>query len=334
MDFWKEYLHIITYGLSDVVGSIGNAAVNASGLNNGLDQSKYDFTYRVFPENLGDEENSHYMILNINLPVSASLFSGLPGTDLVGSTEFSKVDTLRISEMTSGAGGVVGAFLGGTGGGGTFGRTASRRIASSIALHMPNGGLVFTDDNKYEEVSMTSMAGSAIASGIGIASKAADKSGMFSNLGTSIWNAVTGAVTNVAKISGMPINPRVEVIFATRPQRQWMFEVLLAPRTATEAETIREIIRTIRYYAAPEITAAGFAFIPPAEFDITFYRNGVENTYLPRINTCVLEKIDIDFAPADGKYATFKNGAPVAVRLSMGFRELEITHKARVYQGF
>jgi len=34
--------------------------------NLGFESSKYDFTYRVFPENLGNEENSHYMILNIN----------------------------------------------------------------------------------------------------------------------------------------------------------------------------------------------------------------------------------------------------------------------------
>ena len=48
----------------------------------------------------------------------------------------------------------------------------------------------------------------------------------------------------------------------------------------------------------------------------------------------LLEKIDIDYAPAEGKYSTFRNGAPVAVRLSLGFREVEIAHKKRIYQGF
>lgn len=286
--------------------------------------SKYDFTYRIFPETLGDEENSHYMILNINLPITVSTssasivpYTNLPSAELL--PESSKVDTLRFAEL---------ARLNENQGGGSVGRRATKRIASSIALHMPNGGLVYTEDNKYEEQSMTAMAGSILSWGAGLLP------GELGEKATSIIDGVTGAVKGGSKILGTPINPMVEVIFSTRPQRQWMFEVLLAPRTQSEAETIREIIRTIRYYAAPELQAAGFYFIPPAEFDITFYRNGEENTYLPRINTCVLERIDIDYAPADGKYSTFKNGAPVAVRLSLGFRELEINHKARVLQGF
>lgn len=290
-------------------------------------QSQYDFEYRVFPENLGDEENNHYMIININLPITSSTFSNLPGPEQVLSdSELSKVDKLIRSELS------VTTAITGNPGGGSIGRVFSQRIASSIALHMPNGGLVFTDDNKYEEVSMTALAGSAITSGVDLISRRFDPSGTLGGLITKGIDAVTGAITTQGKTSGMPINPRVEVIFATRPQRQWMFEVLLVPRTEKESETIREIVQTLRYYAAPEINL--FSFIAPAEFDITFYRNGEENQYLPKINTCVLEKIDVDYAPADGKYSTFKNGAPVAVRLSLGFRELEITHKARVYQGF
>lgn len=290
----------------------------------GLEQSKYDFTYRVFPENLGDEENSHYMIININVPTIFGINAGtVPDSDPISIYEFSKVDQLRFGASGSALTGDKTALQRGV-----------RRIAESIALHMPNGGLIFTDDNKYEEVSMTAMAGSFIGTGLDILSRRADPTGTTGGILSKAVDAVTGLVSNVGKVTGFPINPMVEILFATRPQRQWMFEVLLAPRTQTEAETIREIIRTLRLYAAPELTAFGFAFIPPAEFDITFYRNGKENTYLPRINTCVLEKIDIDYAPADGKYSTFRDGSPVAVRLSLGFREVEIAHKKRIYQGF
>jgi hypothetical protein len=47
----------------------------------------------------------------------------------------------------------------------------------------------------------------------------------------------------------------------------------------------------------------------------------------------VLERVEVDYAPT-GTYATFRNGHPVAVRLSLGFRELEPVHKQRVLQGF
>jgi hypothetical protein len=94
------------------------------------------------------------------------------------------------------------------------------------------------------------------------------------------------------------------------------------------------LFRSLRYHAAPELGPGGFWFVPPAEFDITFFRQGVENRNLPRINTCVLERIDIDYAPQSGIYSTFKDGQPLAVRLSLGFREIEILHKRRVLQGF
>lgn len=330
MNFWEQFLSLLTGGVSDVVGVGVDAAVRASGINNGLDQNKYDFTYRVFPNDLGQEDNEHYMIININVPISSTLFSDLPKPDLAGNFEFSKVDTLRIASLTGSVGGAVNALIGGEGGGGSFGRTASRRITAAIALHMPNGGLVYTEDNKYEEVSMTALAGSAIGSGIGGAINAVANS----TIGTTIVDGVTNVISNGAKLAGFPINPRVEVIFATRPMREWMFEVLLAPRNLEESETILEIIRTMRLYSAPELTAGGFVFIPPAEFDITFYRNGQENRYLPRINTCVLKRFEVDYAPAEGKYSTFSTGAPVAVRMSMNFQEIEMLHKQRVYQGF
>lgn len=318
-------------GVSDVISPLVNPLINNLGLNNGLNQSKYDFTYRVFPNDLGMEDNEHYMIININLPFSATFFSDLPLPEMSGgilSSDYSKVDTLRIAGLTSGD-------IGG-GGGGTFGRTASRRITSSIALHMPNGGLIYTEDNKYEEVSMTALAGSAIGSSVaGLINDATSVPGQpRSTLGTTIVDGIKNTVTNSAKLAGFPINPRVEVIFATRPMREWMFEVLLAPRNQEESETVLEIIRTMRLYSAPELTAAGFFFIPPAEFDITFYRNGQENQYLPRINTCVLKRFEVDYAPAEGKYSTFSNGAPVVVRMSMNFQEIEMLHKERVYQGF
>lgn len=307
----------------------------------GLEQSEYDFNYRVFPEDLTMQDNSHYMVININVPVhigGESRSAYWPGKIL--DNEFSKVDNLRYNNQQT-------FFPSGTSFGVNDGTTretfaiprSTRRIAESIALHMPNGGLVYTEDNKYEEASLTAMGGtilSSLARGTveAIGGKTAALFEAVSERVGTLAAGVAQVVKNGAKISGYPINPRVEVLFATRPQRQWMFEVFLAPRTQSEAVTVKNIIQTLRYHAAPELGTGGFFFIPPAEFDITFFRQGVENLNLPRINTCVLERIDIDYAPQGGVYSTFKDGSPVAVRLSLGFREIEIVHKRRVLQGF
>jgi hypothetical protein len=306
------------------VGEIGGRFVDIitgpSGANDqDLEQSKYDFNYRVFPEDLTLSDSAHYMVININVPTTRSgqnrsAFS--PGELLSG--DFSKVDNLRFSPAFAPRTDTPQKeFL-------SIPRN-TRRIAQSIALHMANGGLVYTEDNKYEEASLTSMAGSIV----GAAGSLPGRFGGAADVVGRIGQAVTGG----SRLVGYPVNPRVEVLFATRPQRQWMFEVFLAPRSVDEALTVKEIIRLLRYHAAPELEGGGFFFIPPAEFDITFYRQGVENRNLPRINTCVLEKIDIDYAP-QGVYSTFRDGTPVAIRLSMGFREIEIVHKLRVLQGF
>lgn len=295
----------------------------------GLEQSSYDFNYRVFPEDLTMSDSSHYMVININVPVhvGGARRSSYPiGTIL--DNEYSKVDNLRYNtQLNSTFNKQVGAINAVETEALAIPRS-TRRIKESIALHMPNGGLVYTEDNKYEEVSMT-----AIGSGlISAAAKAADK--VTGGAASSLVSATGQVVSNGSKLAGYPINPRVEVLFATRPQRQWMFEMFLAPRSETESKTVKNIIDTLRYHAAPELGAGGFYFIPPAEFDITFFKQGIENQHLPRVNTCVLERIDIDYAPQSGIYSTFKDGSPLAVRLSLGFREIEILHKRRVLQGF
>jgi len=317
-------------------------------------QSAYDFKSRIFPEDLGQEDMAHYMVININVPTESSGSTtqkgNLPTGTILGN-ELSKVDQLRQGGNGQlNIGGdieIPNPLIGGPGGfgtllppGTTFGdipgfdsvqnflapSRRTTRIKESIALHMPNGGLVYTEENKYEEVSMTAVITGTIATGLGFIPK-------FGGGLQSGFNTAVSAAKRASQISGYPVNPAVEVLFAARPQRQWMFEVFMLPRSETEVETVRQIIRTLRYYAAPEITGGGFFFVPPAEFDITFFQAGKENKNLPRINTCVMDKIDVDYSP-EQSYSTFANGHPIAVRMSLGFREVEILHKQRIYEGF
>jgi len=292
-----------------------------------LSQSRYDFTTRAFPNDLGSDYNGHYMIININVPVDSSgkLRGAFTNRFTPLQNEYSKVDVLRF-----------GSGPGATGLGGQQ-REAfalarnTRRIAESIALFMPSP-LVYTSENKYEDISLTALAGSI---GVGVLKGAASAIPIVGSGAAKVIGAAGQVIGTVATLAGYPINPRVEILFSTTPQRQFAFEVLMAPRNEKESQTIRDIIQTLRFHAAPELDTLlhGLTFIPPAEFDITFYNKGIENTNIPRINTCVLGGIDVDVAP-QGKYSTFSNGHPVAVRMVLRFIEIEILHKLRVLQGF
>lgn len=313
----------------------------------GLNQSQYNFNSRVFPEDLASDYMGHYIVININVPTNyfgqargyymgnnvGSATVNMPSTLL---SNLSKVDALKNSNTipvnTSGFRDAPNseqwAISRGT-----------RRIAESIALFMPSQ-VMFTSENRYEEVSLTAFGARTLAAGVGLAGGAAARTaGGAAAIGT-LMGYLGGAARTIGKASalmGYPINPRLEVLYGHTPQRQFVMEFLMAPKNENESKSVKQIIDTIRFHAAPEIdTLLGIipSFIPPSEFDITFFNKGVENTKIPRINTCVLERCEVDYAPTGGIYSTFNNGYPVAIRLSLAFRETEILHKRRVLQGF
>lgn len=321
-------LTTIKNAVSEVTGRIGDTTgINKTTIeDNDPGQSRYEFKHLTFPGNVGNDDVGHYMIININVPVNRSGEKRgiITNSGDVLKGEYSKVDVLRF------------------GGNPSYNNSANnlsdavqrepfsiprytRRIVQSIALFMPST-LVYSTQNAYEDISLTALGGSIVGGALGA---------LAGPLGRGIASAVGSNITTASRVVGYPINPRVEILYSQTPQRQFVFEVLMAPRNLEESENMENIIRTIRLHAAPELDpiTSGLTFIPPAEFDITFFNKGNENTKLPRINTCVLERIDVDYSPT-GVFSTFHNGHPVICRLSLGFREIEILHKLRVAQGF
>lgn len=311
-----------------------------------LAQSRYNFRYLVFPNDLGNSDLGHYMVININVPtqLGSREVAGRyrDQSTPLGANERSKVDILRY-----GPGGPGNEFIQFGGGDGSRPFVsiprATRRIAESIALHMPTP-LIFNTQNVYEEISLTALGGKLGVATAGFITAAAKAFGASVGKGLATGAAklaqAGGPIAGLAaQLAQSPINPMVEILFSNTTVRSFTFEVLMAPRNEKESINMKEIIKTIRFHGSPEYGTgiagygAGLTWIPPAEFDITFFNKGVENMNILRINTCVLERVEVDYSPT-GVYSTFRNGHPVAARLSMGFRELEPIHKQRVLQGF
>ena len=59
---------------------------------------------------------------------------------------------------------------------------------------------------------------------------------------------------------------------------------------------------------------------------------GKRNENIFQINTCVLTKLSVDYAPAG--WSTYTDGMPVQTTLSMQFKEMEILTKEKVNQGY
>jgi hypothetical protein len=80
---------------------------------------------------------------------------------------------------------------------------------------------------------------------------------------------------------------------------------------------------------------------PPSMFDIQFMYGSSENVNLPKMSSCVLTRVDIDYAPngfaAYEEYSSLRNvfsesklggtGTPVATRMTLHFKETQIQSK-------
>lgn len=227
-----------------------------------------------------------------------------------------------------------------------------KRIKRAISIYMPDT-VVADYGHSYQQESLTDALGSfgkdaALAGGL--ASKAtnalgalgvplaagAAAAGVTSSAGsaeaTGQMLEKTGQVgkqmTDFAlKGAGASINPQVELMFKGTDNREFVFQFTFVPKTSEEAQSIKEIIRLFKTFAAPEYNGdqGGRYFINPGQFDIEFFFNGNENINLNRISTCVLENIMVNYSPQ--QFTTFQDGMPAEITMQLRFKEADIMYR-------
>lgn len=145
----------------------------------------------------------------------------------------------------------------------------------------------------------------------------------------------------IDRTSRSTINQRIEVLFKNVRFRTHTFTYQFMPRTAPEAEAIRNILSIFKIGMLPgfEVGASkklsdafksltnvepsgegipDMYFSFPYEWEIEFSQNHAKNTF--QILNSVLETMEVDHAAA-GQVAFFKDGHPVATSVSLTFRE-------------
>lgn len=263
--------------------------------------------------------------------------------------------------LKAGKKGIAGAILGlgaafGAAGGATAAsvlgnislQSKTKRLAQAIFLYVPE---TMTSQlvSQYDATSLTEAQGTAglIGQGIDDAGKElASLGGENTNFGAGVvaeaaarvaQKAGTGDLTGfLLKSNGLAINPRIEVLYKSTANREFQFDFKFTPKNQKEMEQVLNIIKAFRFHAAPEMVdpKQGQRYlIPPSEFDITLWYDGMINTAFPKISTCVLEGIDVNYA-SGGQWATHEDGTPVEISMQLRFKETEILHKALIEKGF
>ena len=226
---------------------------------------------------------------------------------------------------------------------GKIGIRTIRRIADTIALYMPDT-LAFSYHQNYENLAPGREGLQALASGLASASGSIKSGGNSKSainalapfLGAYVLRNAGdfGKVLFTAGTGGKVNNPMMEILYSSPEFRSFKFDFMMYPRTSREAQEVQNILQKLRFHQAPELVkgTGGYFMYPPSEFDISFYYNGQVNPNLPKIGTCVLTNIDVDYAP-NGWHAyempdslrpeKGKTGMPVAIRLSLSFKETE-----------
>ncbi|MBM3417391.1 MAG: hypothetical protein FJY17_00545 [Bacteroidetes bacterium] len=228
---------------------------------------------------------------------------------------------------------------------------AEKRITDTIALYMPDT-LLFDSVQYYNSIEAggTGLAAAAALTGstvdlyraTGGINEAFGKQFMrnASPFMASIIANATGGLGKVAfsQAFGVVQNPMLELLYSKPDFRSFRFDFMFHPRSQKESKEVQKIIERLRFHQAPEVAqggTGGFFMVPPSEFDISFYYEGAVNPNIPKISTCVLTNMNVDYAPngftayeVPGQPATLGGtGMPVAIRLSLSFKETEIMTK-------
>lgn len=238
----------------------------------------------------------------------------------------------------------------------------TKRLVQQICLYVPDT-VQQTTSNKYSAVSLTEAMGNAglaaqgmqtgadigkllsegdMKLGSGRSSSSAPLGGLIGELQGKAAAASGAFGSGIERVmlasAGYAQNPQIEILFDTVDNRTFQFDFKFTPRSQEEAIAALDIIKAFRFHAAPEISGNGAGngggryFIPPSEFDIGYYFKGKPNDALHKFSTCVLEAIDVNYS--NGNFATYDDGVPVEIGMTLRFKEVEILHKKLIEEGY
>jgi len=165
---------------------------------------------------------------------------------------------------------------------------------------------------------------------------------------------------------GTVLNPNVEMLFERTDIREITMSYKLIPRNPEEADSIGKIIKLFRKAASASWggtdsdatqdgiqegtaksltrksdtklkgtnakTAENFLHVPWL-CHFKFMRGKKVNPHIPKWKPCALTRVGVNYTP-DGTYATYDDGRPVAIELTLNFIETKLIFRQDIEDGF
>lgn len=143
-------------------------------------------------------------------------------------------------------------------------------------------------------------------------------------LGTNV-----NAQSFVSRTTGQILNSNLELLFNGVNLRTFPFVFDLAPRSRQEAEEIKQMIRVFKQTMSAknnsngsgDNTSAGLFISAPSIYQLTYKTGPAKHPFLNTFKPCALTDISVNYT-ASGTYATYDDGSPVHLQMSLTFKEL------------
>jgi hypothetical protein len=190
---------------------------------------------------------------------------------------------------------------------------------AAINLYMPDT-LEFTNSAGYNQTSLLEVAEAVLTRIPGVAEVA-----------KPAFSVIQSNATKLALSSqGLALNPQQQLMFDGIDFRTFQMSFTFTPFSKDEATTVKNIIKMFKTHAAPRIVngAAGMLFIPPSVFNLKFMLGDKENENIAKVGQCVIETIDVNYAP--NGWSAHTDGAPIQTTLSISFKEIELMDREKI----
>ena len=216
------------------------------------------------------------------------------------------------------------------------GRAALAAVAGGNMSYAKNVVKNITGNFKAIQTSLTSLALNSIP-GVG---------------GNIEFNDVSGST------QGIVINPNAELLYDSPEMREVGMIFKLVPRNPEESLAIQKIVKTFRKAAMPSWGATGGEpMVGAANQDgdplenlinyggednwirvpnlckFTFMHGDKPHPWLIQFKPCAISRVEVNYT-SDGTFATYSDGAPVAVELSLNFMETKLIFSDEVEAGY
>jgi len=165
-----------------------------------------------------------------------------------------------------------------------------------------------------------------------VSNNTALKNALINGLSGKSVNNLGGNVSTsglIARTTGMVMNSNLELLFQGINLRGFQFTFDLAPRSRKEAEEVKGIIRTLKSTMSARNGGAGtgnnrsgFFIDSPSVYQLTYKMGPKKHPFLNTFKPCALTDMSVNYT-ASGTYATYEDGSPVHLQMTLAFKEID-----------